>query len=113
MSAPDRSREVKDIFNSNPPAPFASDEVRQEYLLSVLLPQLQKMERLGEWGFLVKTEQNGKIPGDIIVWKATMEHHFRGTAWVRLSKESFDRLSAYKARNALATWDDALEALGL
>jgi hypothetical protein len=49
----------------------------------------------------------------VAVWKATMEHHFRGTAWVRLSKESFDRLSAYKARNALATWDDALEALGL
>jgi hypothetical protein len=49
----------------------------------------------------------------VAVWKATMEHHFRGTAWVRLSKESFDRLSAYKARYALATWDDALEALGL
>jgi hypothetical protein len=47
------------------------------------------------------------------VWKQTMERHFRGTAWVRLSKDSFDRLSAYKARNAFATWDDALEALGL
>ena len=47
------------------------------------------------------------------VWKETMESHFRGTAWVRLSKESFDRLSAYKSRHALATWDDALEALGL
>jgi len=32
---------------------------------------------------------------------------------VRLRKDSFDRLSAYKSRNALATWDDALEALGL
>jgi uncharacterized protein DUF6084 len=49
----------------------------------------------------------------VAVWKETMEHHFRGTAWVRLSKESFDRLSAYKSRNAFATWDDALEALGL
>ena len=47
------------------------------------------------------------------VWKETMERYFRGTAWVRLSKESFDRLSAYKSRNALATWDDALEGLGL
>ena len=49
----------------------------------------------------------------VSVWKETMERYFRGTAWVRLSKESFDRLSAYKSRNALATWDDALEALGL
>jgi hypothetical protein len=47
------------------------------------------------------------------VWKETMERYFRGTAWVRLSKESFDRLSAYKSRNALATWDDALAELGL
>ena len=47
------------------------------------------------------------------VWKETMERYFRGTAWVRLSKESFDRLSAYKSRNALATWDDALTELGL
>ena len=49
----------------------------------------------------------------VAVWKETMERYFRGTAWVRLSKDSFDRLSAYKSRNALATWDDALEALGL
>jgi hypothetical protein len=49
----------------------------------------------------------------VSVWKETMERYFRGTAWVRLSKESFDRLSAYKSRHALATWDDALEALGL
>ena len=45
------------------------------------------------------------------VWKETMERYFRGTAWVRLRKESFDRLSAFKSRNALATWDDALDAL--
>jgi Family of unknown function (DUF6084) len=45
------------------------------------------------------------------VWKETMERYFRGTAWLRLRKESFDRLSAYKSRHALATWDDALDAL--
>jgi len=45
------------------------------------------------------------------VWKETMERYFHGTAWVRLGKDSFDRLSAFKSRNALATWDDALDAL--
>jgi hypothetical protein len=49
----------------------------------------------------------------VAVWKETMERYFRGTAWVRLSKESFDRLSAYKSRNALASWDEALASLGL
>jgi Family of unknown function (DUF6084) len=45
------------------------------------------------------------------VWKETMERYFNGTAWLRLRKESFDRLSAFKSRHALATWDDALDAL--
>ena len=58
-----------------------------------------------------ESEAEYRLP--VRVWKETMERYFRGTAWVRLSKESFDRLSAYKSRNALATWDDALEALGL
>ena len=57
------------------------------------------------------SEAEYRLP--VRVWKETMERYFRGTAWVRLSKESFDRLSAYKSRNALASWDDALEALGL
>jgi hypothetical protein len=58
-----------------------------------------------------ESEAEYRLP--VRVWKETMERYFRGTAWVRLSKESFDRLSAYKSRNALASWDDALEALGL
>jgi hypothetical protein len=45
------------------------------------------------------------------VWKDTLEQYFRGTAWVRLRKDSFDRLAGYKARHALATWEDAIDAL--
>jgi hypothetical protein len=40
-----------------------------------------------------------------------MDHHFPGAAWVRLSKQSYDRLCAYKARHALPSVDDALDAL--
>ncbi len=58
-----------------------------------------------------ESEAGYRLP--VQVWKETMERYFRGTAWVRLSKESFDRLSAFKSRNALATWDDALAELGL
>jgi len=71
----------------------------------------------GEGGALQTTrlswESEAEYRLPVSVWKETMERYFRGTAWVRLSKESFDRLSAYKSRNALASWDDALEALGL
>lgn len=59
----------------------------------------------------ISWEQDAEYRLPVAVWKATMEQHFPGTAWLRLGKASFDRLSAYKSRNALASWDDALDAL--
>jgi hypothetical protein len=56
-------------------------------------------------------EKESEYALPVRVWKETMERYFNGTAWLRLRKESFDRLSAFKSRNALATWDDALDAL--
>jgi hypothetical protein len=47
----------------------------------------------------------------VSVWHDTMDRHFRGTAWLRLRKDAFDRLSAYRSRNALASWEEALDAL--
>jgi Family of unknown function (DUF6084) len=47
----------------------------------------------------------------VAVWRETMDHHFRGTAWVRLGKDSFDRLAAYKARRTLPSWDAAIDEL--
>src|SRR3954468_23868509 len=37
-------------------------------------------------------QSEAEYPLPVEVWKETMERYFRGTAWVRLSKESFDRL---------------------
>ncbi|MGI8779445.1 MAG: DUF6084 family protein [Solirubrobacteraceae bacterium] len=45
------------------------------------------------------------------VWRATMDHYFPGTAWLRLPKDSFDRLCAYKARHALPGWEQTIDAL--
>ncbi|MDQ3858142.1 MAG: DUF6084 family protein [Actinomycetota bacterium] len=45
------------------------------------------------------------------LWKEMMEHYFPGTAWLRVRTETFDRLYAYKAERALASWEDAIEAL--
>src|SRR3954447_23401038 len=47
----------------------------------------------------------------VALWKETLDRHFPGTAWLRLPKDAFDRLCAYKARNALATWDQVVDAL--
>jgi Family of unknown function (DUF6084) len=59
----------------------------------------------------ISWEQEAGYALPVAVWRETMERHFPGAAWVRLDKERFDRLAAFKARNALATWEDAIDAL--
>jgi hypothetical protein len=45
------------------------------------------------------------------VWKDMMAHYFPSSGWLRLRLEMLERLRAYRAEHALATWDDAVEAL--
>jgi hypothetical protein len=59
----------------------------------------------------ISWDQDAEYRMPVRMWRETMEHHFPDTAWLRLRKQSFDRLHAYKARHALPTVDDALEAL--
>jgi Family of unknown function (DUF6084) len=47
----------------------------------------------------------------VAVWRQTMDAHFPHSAWLRLGRESYDRLCAYRARHALASWDAAIESL--
>jgi hypothetical protein len=47
----------------------------------------------------------------VAAWRETMDHHFPGGAWLRLRRESFDRLCAYKARHTLMSWDDVVARL--
>lgn len=47
----------------------------------------------------------------VSVWRETMDHHFPGSAWLRLDKDRFDRLHAYRARRTLLTWEDAIDSL--
>jgi hypothetical protein len=56
-------------------------------------------EREAEYGLPVRT------------WKAAIERHFPDSAWLRLGRDAFDLLYDYKARNSLATWDDAIASL--
>ncbi len=47
----------------------------------------------------------------VAVWRETMERYFPGSAWLRLNRETFDRLVAFRARQALTGWDAVLDAL--
>jgi hypothetical protein len=59
----------------------------------------------------ISWEQDAEYRLPVRVWRETMDHHFPGTAWLRLDKDRFDRLAAYKARNAFASWEQALDEL--
>jgi hypothetical protein len=57
-------------------------------------------------------EASYKLP--IKVWAHMMDEHYPNTAWLCLQREAFNRLAEYKARNNIASWEEALErALGL
>jgi hypothetical protein len=56
-----------------------------------------------------ESEAEYRLP--VQVWKATMERHFRDTAWLRVRKDRFDRLVSYKSRRALASWEDVVDEL--
>jgi hypothetical protein len=47
----------------------------------------------------------------VAVWREAMERHFPHSAWLRLGRDSYDRLCAYKARHAHASWEAAIDSL--
>ena len=47
----------------------------------------------------------------VSVWRAMIDHHFPGMAWLRLRRDTWERLAAYKASGTHMTWDDAIEGL--
>jgi hypothetical protein len=68
----------------------------------------------GETGFSVAQvpwhkEASYRLPAR--VWRELMDLYFPNEAWIRMRRETLDALQAFKARQALPTWDDALEAL--
>jgi hypothetical protein len=54
-------------------------------------------------------EAHFRLP--VRVWREMMDHYFPNSAWLRLPKDTFDRLYAFRSRNALLTWDRTLESL--
>ena len=59
----------------------------------------------------VSWEEDAEYRMPVRVWRETMDHYFPDAAWLRLPRESYDRLCAYKARHALAGWAETVDAL--
>lgn len=47
----------------------------------------------------------------VAVWRGAMDTHFPDSGWLRLPRATLDRLLAYKAREALPTWEATIDEL--
>jgi hypothetical protein len=45
------------------------------------------------------------------VWRETMDLHFPGSAWLRVDRETYDRLNAHRSRAQYASWEQTIAAL--
>jgi Family of unknown function (DUF6084) len=45
------------------------------------------------------------------VWREAIDGHFPHSAWLRLDRDAFDRLAAFKAARTLPSWEAALDLL--
>lgn len=54
-------------------------------------------------------EASFRMPAD--VWHAAMNRFFPAGGWLRLRRETIDRLQAFRGAQAVVTWDDAIERL--
>jgi hypothetical protein len=56
-------------------------------------------------------EKEAKFRLPVGVWREMMDHYFPNSAWLRIRKDTFDRLYEYRSRHALLTWERTLESL--
>jgi hypothetical protein len=54
-------------------------------------------------------EAGFKLP--VAAWREMMDRHFPDSAWLRMHKDAFARLHAYRSRNALLTWEATVDSL--
>jgi len=45
------------------------------------------------------------------VWMSAMDRFFPGGGWVRLRRDTIDRLQAFRGQQAVVSWDDAIDRL--
>jgi hypothetical protein len=60
---------------------------------------------------LVSWHEEAAFRLPVATWRAAMDEHFPGAAWVRVSTRTLDALSAYRSERVIPNWDDTFERL--
>jgi hypothetical protein len=59
----------------------------------------------------VPWSKESAYPMPVKAWRETIDIHFPNSAWLPIPREMLDTLREFKTRNALPTWESAIEAL--
>jgi Family of unknown function (DUF6084) len=54
-------------------------------------------------------EASYRLP--VVVWRGVMDLYFPNSGWLRVGRDTLDRLQRFKASRAVPTWDQAFEQL--
>jgi hypothetical protein len=84
-------------------------EVPLEFLFSGTVFYAEEGGRLQTTRISWEKETEYRLP--VRLWKEMMDRYFPNSAWLRLRKDTFDRLYDYRVREGLPTWEAAVEAL--
>lgn len=68
---------------------------------------------MGEDGILqvapISWDKESKYRLPVKVWKSLMDAHYPNSAWLSLHRDTFEKLSQFKRREGIPTWDEALD----
>jgi hypothetical protein len=68
---------------------------------------------MGEDGTLqvapISWNKESKYRLPVKVWKDLMDAHYPNSAWLSLHRDTFEKLSQFKRREGIPTWDEALD----
>ena len=68
---------------------------------------------MGEDGTLqvapISWNKESKYRLPVKVWKDLMDAHYPNSAWLSLHRDTFEKLSQFKMREGIPTWDEALD----
>lgn len=59
----------------------------------------------------ISWNKEAKFHLSVGLWREMMDHYYPNGAWLCLRKDVFDRLSQFKTRSGLPTWEHAVERL--
>jgi uncharacterized protein DUF6084 len=57
----------------------------------------------------ISWDKESKYRMPVNVWKDLMDAHYPNSAWLSLHRDTFEKLSQFKMRQGIPTWDEALD----